>query len=92
MPPFPKRNIGGSDARWNLYLHILQTFFMENNLWDIQPHKLYLAWYNGRTGDAYIGKRLDRFILHEQLLESLGKVHSRVPNIAISEHCPIILN
>ena len=70
----------------------LTNLFMENNFRDIKPHKSCLTWYNVRTDDAYVGKRLDRFILHGKLLESLGKVHSRVPNIAISDHCPIILS
>jgi len=39
----------------------------------------------------YFAKRLDRFLLHEQIMECLGEVHARVISNFLSDHRPITL-
>jgi hypothetical protein len=76
-------------------LGTLHTFFTNlfsnNNLVDIQPGKLVPTWRNGRVGEAFIAKRLDHFLLSEDLVLSSGIFRSWVDFPFISDHAPILL-
>ena len=73
----------------------LTTFFINlfnnNKLIDIQPGKLVPMWRNGRLGDAFIVKRLDCFLLSEDLVLSTGIFRSWVEYPFIYDHTPIFL-
>jgi len=73
----------------------LNTFFTNlfcnNKLIDIHPGKLVPTWRNGRVGDAFIEKRLDRFLLSEDLVLSTGIFRSWVEFPFISDHVSILL-
>ena len=43
---------------------------MEKGLLDIEPIKLKPTWRNNRCGDARVAKRLDRFLVSEQMVDS----------------------
>lgn len=58
---------------------------------DICPKKVVPTWDNSRVGMAYVAKRLDRFLLHEKVVERLGNVHAEVINNYISDHRSITL-
>lgn len=69
----------------------LCTLFYDNHLVDIYPSPIVPTWHNGRSGDAYIGKRLDRFMIHQNLFEITRNLRSRVEQVYILDHCPIVL-
>jgi hypothetical protein len=52
----------------------LEVFFThwieENHLIDLEPPKLSQTWRNGRKGEYLVAKRLDRFLISEDLLEN----------------------
>lgn len=39
-----------------------------NRLVDIPMNKKVPTWHNQRTGEAALGRRLDRFMVHEELI------------------------
>eukprot|EP00253_Pinus_taeda_P006605 PITA_06605 len=49
------------------------------------------TWQNRRTGDAARGRRLDRYLIHEDLLNSLTNYRQWVGTRGISDHSPIYL-
>lgn len=69
----------------------IREAMLHNNLVDICPNFLAPIWDNGRAGEAYIAKRLDRFILHGKLLEKHGIPSSLTLLVFISDHKPISL-
>lgn len=69
---------------------IKEAMFQYNYV-DICPKSLSPTWDNGHTGEAYIAKRLDRFIMHEKLLEKQGILSSRTLPVFISDHRPVTL-
>lgn len=64
---------------------------LHRNLVDINPPKMMPTWDNGRTKGAYIAKRLDRFILHEIIIDRLGMPFTSIGNDFISDHTLIFL-
>jgi len=71
---------------------MIKDAIMDYNYVDIYPSKVVPTWDNGRVGVAYVTKRLDRYLLHEQVVERLRNVQSEVVNNYISDHKPIILH
>eukprot|EP00253_Pinus_taeda_P008693 PITA_08693 len=61
------------------------------NYVDICLDSMSPTWDNGRLGDAYIAKILDRFIMHEQLIEKLGIPTSNTLPVFISDHRTVSL-
>jgi len=61
------------------------------NYVDISPDSMSPTWDNGRLGVAYIAKRLDRFIMHEQLIEKHGIPTSHILPVFISDYRPVSL-
>jgi hypothetical protein len=52
---------------------------------------LSLPWRNGRTGVDSISKRLDRVLLSEDILASVGLYRSWVEYPFVSDHAPVLL-
>lgn len=64
---------------------------VRRNYIDIRPSHMLPTWENGRSGDAYIAKRLDRFFLHANLIDKMGMPFSSIEHFFISDHRPISL-
>lgn len=83
--------ICGDSYRLDPIANKLKDIIFDYNLVDIFPPRLAPTWNNGRMEDMHIGKRLDRFLLHEPLIEMLGYTLSGIINSFISDHRAIIL-
>ena len=62
---------------------------MEKGLLDIEPVKLKPTWRNNRCGDARVAKRIDRFLVAEQLVDSFFLARQWVGSGGHSDHFPI---
>jgi endonuclease/exonuclease/phosphatase family metal-dependent hydrolase len=86
------REVWGAHARSDpLQLYFNQLFQVEG-LVDVEPLKVLPTWRNGRRGHNYIAKRLDRFLISEDLVMSGIRYRSWVCNTKISDHMPVILH
>jgi hypothetical protein len=56
---------------------------------DLEPAELLPTWRNGRTGSSSIEKRLDRFLISEDLLKSSHMARAWVDLTYLSDHTPI---
>eukprot|EP00253_Pinus_taeda_P027952 PITA_27952 len=65
---------------------------LSRNLVDINHPKMLPTWENGRIEEAFIAKRIDRFILHASIIDRLGMPFTTTGNVFISDHRPILLN
>eukprot|EP00253_Pinus_taeda_P002178 PITA_02178 len=84
--------VGSQNTRkLDLIADWLKDIIRDYNLVDIRPPRLAPTWDNGRTGDMHVAKTLDRFPLHEHLIDRLGLIHSGIINSFIPDHKPIIL-
>jgi hypothetical protein len=45
---------------------------------DVTPPKEVATWKNGRLGDGYISKRLDRFLIADSLISIVQKFRTWV--------------
>lgn len=59
---------------------------------DVEPAKLKPTWRNKRTGIAGVSKRLDRFMVANQLLKRVDRMRSWVGTVGGSDHNPIYLD
>ena len=64
---------------------------MDSKLIDLDPQILKPTWSNRRVGEERIAKRLDRFLLSEDLLEEDFMLKQWVDSGADSDHLPICL-
>ena len=55
------------------------------------PSVLVPSWSNGRVGKVGLDKRLDRFIIDEDLSSSVGRYKSWSLAVGLSHHKPVIL-
>ena len=67
----------------------LKDFFKRNYLVDIFLGKITPTWENKRLGEKWIGKRLERFFMLEDLLEKVSRYRSWVLVSNILYHSPI---
>lgn len=70
---------------------MVRNEFLKRDLIDIFPSPVCPTWDNGRCEEAYIAKRLDRFLIHASLTDILGMPFSSVDNSLISDHRPILM-
>eukprot|EP00253_Pinus_taeda_P006944 PITA_06944 len=64
---------------------------LNNNMVDVVPGETVPTWSNGQSDQAYIAKRIDRFLVYNNIIDVLGMPHSSVENILVSDHRPIML-
>jgi len=64
---------------------------LNRKLIDIIPVTMKPSWSNGRAGEAYIAKRLDRVFVCVDIIDKIGMPCLSVENILISDHLPILL-
>jgi hypothetical protein len=73
----------------------LQTYFskliQEEGLVDVEPLKLLPTWRNGRRGQKFIAKRLEHFLISEDLASTGFRYRSVICNVNIFDHLSIIL-
>jgi hypothetical protein len=81
---------GGSASAGSLD-GFFKALFQNKNLIDIEPGKVVPTWRNGRSGSDAIWKRLDRFLVSEDLLSSVGLYRSWVEYPFVSDHAPMII-
>eukprot|EP00253_Pinus_taeda_P005605 PITA_05605 len=87
----------GPDEVWGGGRHmdpisdLMKNHLLHRNFIDIAPSVLTHTWDNGRTGDAYIAKRLDRAIIQADIIEHMGMPFLSIGNESISDHRPIFL-
>lgn len=70
----------------------LYKLFVDCHLVDICHCPLVSTWTNKRAGERYIGKILNYFLVHEELIERLGYLQSSIHRSYNSDHTPILLN
>jgi hypothetical protein len=83
--------IWGGRARPDALDGYFGQMMVDYRLIDMLPGKLSPTWRNGRSDSGGIGKRLDRFLVAEDLMGKMDRVRSWVVNSDISDHCPICL-
>lgn len=64
---------------------------LAHNLVDICLEEMAPTWENGHAGEAYVAKRLDRFLMHEHLIAHFRDVHMEIISNFLSDHRPITL-
>jgi len=65
--------------------------FSSRKLIDIKPNKPVPTWSNGHRGLEAVSRRLDRFLVDEDLLLDVGLHRSWVKFPYISDHAPVLL-
>jgi hypothetical protein len=68
-----------------------RDLFASNNLIDVLPTCLIPTWRNGRSGSDSIARRLDRFLVSDQLLTQARLSKSWVELPFVSDHAPVFL-
>jgi len=87
----------GQSEVWGPHAHpdTLADFFVqklvEKEWLDIEPLKLKPTWRNNRCGENRIAKRIDRFLVAEQLVDRFFQVKQWVGSGGRSDHFPIFL-
>jgi len=81
----------GPTAREDSLTDFFQNLLIENNLIEANLIKLKPTWRNRRVGEARVAKRLDRFLLNEDLSSMIPLFRQWVEEGGPSNHFPIYL-
>eukprot|EP00253_Pinus_taeda_P034819 PITA_34819 len=82
--------IWGSAARTDPLSDFFSNLFHSNKLLDVNLIKAKPTWRNRRTGADRIAKRLDRFLISDQLAASIPVFRQWVGEGGNSDHFPIL--
>jgi hypothetical protein len=85
------REVWGEHARADPLHSFFSQLTQVEGVVDVEPIKLIPTWRNGRGGHDFIAKRLDRFLISEDLTQVGLRYKSKVCNIKISDHMPVVL-
>jgi endonuclease/exonuclease/phosphatase family metal-dependent hydrolase len=85
------REVWGDVARVDPLQHYFSHLVQYGDLVDVELVKILPTWRNGRKGQDYIAKRLDRFLIYENIVSSGIKYRSWTCNDKISDHIPVML-
>ncbi len=85
------KEIWGEKSCLDPLVGIFTKLFYDSNLVEASPSPLASTWRNGRLEEEVVAKRLDRFLVNGNLLESCGKYKSWITNFELSNHMPIFL-
>jgi len=66
------------------------SLFESIGLVDVAPSESGPTWRNGRAGSEGISKRLDRFLISNSLIPSLGAYKTWIKCLDLSDHFPIV--
>jgi hypothetical protein len=83
--------VWGGNACTRPLTNFFISLFHDHNLVDTHPNKLAPTWRNGCSGTDFITKRLDRFMVSEDLLLNINLYRSVVAFPFVSDHTPILL-
>jgi hypothetical protein len=83
--------IWGGNVLLGQLAHYFINLFLTKKLIDVVPGRRMPIWQNGHSGSQFLAKRLDRSLLSEDLIESVGIYRSWVEYPFISNHVPILL-
>eukprot|EP00253_Pinus_taeda_P006494 PITA_06494 len=81
----------GPSAREDPLSVFFLNMFSVNNLIDINLLKLKPTWRNRRTGDARVAKRLDRFLINDELAARIPMFRQWIEEGGCSDHFPVFL-
>ena len=84
-----QNEVWGSHARADSMTIFFVQKLVEKGLLDIEPVKLRPTWRNNRSGEARVAKRIDRFLIAEQLVDRSFLVRQWVGSGGHSDHFPI---
>ena len=84
-----QNEVWGSRARADSMTGFFVQKLVEKGLLDIEPVKLRPTWRNNRSGEARVAKRIDRFLIAEQLVDRSFLVRQWVGSGGHSDHFPI---
>ena len=84
--------IWGSKLQLDPLGPFFSELFSDHHLVDVAPTGVGPTWRNGRMGEEGISKRLDRFLLSDQLVNSLPRFRVWTHRCGISDHFPVILD
>ena len=85
------KEMWGEKASIDPLLRFFNHIFYKNSLVDMKPAELLPTWTNWRLGPAGIAKRLDQFLIAEELLLPSYNVQALVNLPFLSAHAPICL-
>ena len=84
--------VWGPHARDDLLTGFFIQRFAKKNLIDIEPIKHKLTWRNNRSGDNRVAKRLDRFLVSEQVVDRFFQLRQWVGSGGGYDHFPIFFD
>jgi hypothetical protein len=64
--------------------------FQEEGLINVEPVKFLPTWRNGRGEQDFVAKRLDCFLINENLALFGYRYKSLVVNVKIFDHMPVV--
>lgn len=70
--------IWGSNRKKDPIAERLKNDFLKRNLVDVIPSQMRPTWENGRNDEAYVAKRLDRFLIHASVIDCMGMPFSSI--------------
>eukprot|EP00253_Pinus_taeda_P001601 PITA_01601 len=82
----------GPSAREDSLTDFFQNLLTANKLIDVNLIKLKPTWRNRRVGEARVAKRLDRFLINEDLSTMIPIFQQWVEEGGPSDHSPIYLD
>eukprot|EP00253_Pinus_taeda_P025007 PITA_25007 len=83
--------VWGGGRKMDPLSDFLRNHLLHRNFIDVAPSVLTHTWDNGRSGDAYIAKRIDRVIIQADIIESVGMPFLSIGNESISDHRPVYI-
>eukprot|EP00253_Pinus_taeda_P035349 PITA_35349 len=81
----------GPSGREDPLSDFFHNVLLDKNLIDPSSIKLKRTWRNRRSGEDRIAKRLDRFLLSEDLITKVPTLRQWVEEVGNSDHFPILL-
>ena len=83
--------IWGTRAQLDPLGLFFSKLFSDHHLVDVAPSYAGPTWRNGRMGEDGISKRLDRYLLSDQLISSLPRHRAWAHRCGIFDHFPVLL-
>eukprot|EP00253_Pinus_taeda_P003725 PITA_03725 len=81
----------GPSAREDPLSDFFSNFLHSHNLIDVNLIKAKPTWRNRRTGEGRVAKRLDRYLINEDLMRDIPMIRQWVGEGGNSDHFPILL-
>jgi hypothetical protein len=85
------KEIWGDRAKMDPLAIFFKSLFTKNALVDLESTELLPTWRNGRSGSSCIEKRLDRFLISEEMLTPTHMTRAWIDLPYLSDHVPICL-